>query len=138
MTYLRLSVCLAILLLVPVNAQRQTSFMVYGHGLTSCGKWLATPSPDDTEMLQWVLGYVTAAGFQSANFWNALLDSSPEIANQAKTYCASNRGAALCQSQLVRNTDSSAISAWLNQHCKEHPLQDLEDAAKTLVDELGK
>ena len=49
--------CLLLTCLLPVNAQRQTSYMIYGEGLTSCGKWLATPPPDDAAMHQWVLGY---------------------------------------------------------------------------------
>ncbi len=132
----RIVLIACLLLSVPGTAQRQTSYVVYGHGLTSCGKWLATPSPDDAAMLQWALGYVTAGGYYSAIVWNAVLDTSPELASAAKTYCAANRGEPFCQSQLVKATDSSAISAWLNQYCQTHPLEDLEDASRSLLEEL--
>jgi hypothetical protein len=35
---------------------------IYGGGASSCGKWLAADQEDHYFYLQWVLGYVSAAG----------------------------------------------------------------------------
>ena len=38
----------------------------------------------------------------------------------------------------ARDTDSQAITAWVDNYCREHPLNRLDEAAATLVGELSK
>jgi hypothetical protein len=81
--------------------------------VTTCGTWLAERGardwcehlwPDD---LEWVLGWVSAAGYYNGQ-----------------------RG--------LRHTDHDAVSAWLDNYCREHPLNELYEAAAVLVYELSK
>jgi hypothetical protein len=84
-------------------------FHVYGPGTLSCGTWLANRGIVNAHLgqLDWVLGFVSAAG--GYNVLGAL-----------------------------RKTDSDAVSAWVDNYCREHPLNDLADAAGHLVVELSK
>jgi hypothetical protein len=88
-------------------------------------------------MLQWTLGYVTAAGYYTAAIWNSLLDANPDLATFLSTYCSQQPAARLCRNQLVKKTDADAISAWLNLYCRDHPIDDLETANRALVESLG-
>ena len=38
----------------------------------------------------------------------------------------------------LRDTGHDAISAWADKYCREHPLDKITQAAKSLVDELSK
>jgi hypothetical protein len=37
----------------------------------------------------------------------------------------------------LRETDSAAIAAWVDNYCRQNPLKDIQDAAASLVSELG-
>ena len=38
---------------------------------------------------------------------------------------------------LLRNTDSSAVTAWVDKYCAEHPLDTIYKAAEVLASELA-
>ena len=38
----------------------------------------------------------------------------------------------------LRHTDADAISAWVDNYCRANPLNQIKDAADSLVDELAK
>jgi hypothetical protein len=38
----------------------------------------------------------------------------------------------------LRETDSDAVAAWVDKYCREHRLNNVKDAAASLVDELSK
>jgi len=80
----------------------------YGAGGPSCGKWLAERKGTNWyTMGQWLLGWLTAAGYYNV------------------------RGG-------LRETDSDAATAWVDNYCREHPLDNLVVAPGHLVDELSK
>jgi hypothetical protein len=84
---------------------------LYGAGASSCGKWLADrQSPIHSVELNWVLGFLTA----SEDFIGQFHLPSP------------------------RQTDSNAITAWVDKYCRENPLKSIADASVNLVLELSK
>lgn len=38
----------------------------------------------------------------------------------------------------LRDTDAEAVAAWVDNYCREHPLNNIREAAASLVDELAK
>jgi hypothetical protein len=38
----------------------------------------------------------------------------------------------------LRETDNDAVDAWVDKYCHEHPLNEIREAATSLVDELSK
>ncbi len=82
--------------------------IVYGSGVGSRGKWLAADSnaADHATKLNWVLGWLSAAGNYNA------------------------RGE-------LKETDSAAISAWIDNYRHAHPLDLICQAADALVIELS-
>jgi hypothetical protein len=67
----------------------------YGAGESSCGTWLTDRRANNWfDDLEWVLGWVSAAG-----------------------YCHVQQGPG-----ALRLTDRDAITAWLDKYCREHPL----------------
>jgi hypothetical protein len=39
---------------------------------------------------------------------------------------------------VLRKTDADAVDAWVDKYCRENPLNNVKDAAASLVDELSK
>jgi hypothetical protein len=87
-------------------------------------------------MLQWTLGYLTAASY-TATMWNTVLKSSPELSKAAAKYCRQHPANQLCQSERFKDTDSNTVAGWLNQYCKQHPSDDLETASRRFIDGLS-
>jgi len=83
-------------------------FIVYGSGAKSCGKWLAVRSGGDYDLQ---LQWVLG-WFSAAGFYDVHGD--------------------------LRDTDSDAITAWLDKYCRENPLKGINDAAAQLVRTLSK
>jgi hypothetical protein len=83
--------------------------MIYGVGNHSCGKWLAASHTSDAwfEQMNWVLGWVSAAGHYDVH-------------------------------GELRETDSDAIGAWVDNYCHKYPLRTIDDASAALVHELAK
>ena len=83
-------------------------FMSYGSGAASCGKWLASShdSGDRNRKLNWVLGWLSAAGYYD------VLGS-------------------------LKETDSDAIAAWVDNYCRDKPLDTISNAASALVRTLA-
>jgi cytochrome P450 len=95
---------------ISLPAHAPGKFTLYGLGNESCDKWLAEARDPNgiffNSMLNWVLGFTSAAGYYDV------------------------RG-------VLRETDSAAISAWIDKYCRQHPPDHLQDAAKYLVNELS-
>jgi hypothetical protein len=93
-----------------VSASPKRTYM--GAGGVSCGIWLearqrATRGNTD-DMLAWVQGFLSGINM-------ALYQSNPDF--------------------LVE-TDAQGISAWLDNYCRQHPLENLINASGTLISEL--
>jgi HdeA/HdeB family len=133
-----LLVVVAVLLLsLRSDGQQQTTFEKYGSANTTCGTWLTTSGPSHDAMLEWTLGYLTAAGYYTAAIWNGLLAANTPLATELSDYCKRQPDARLCTNQLIKKTDPDAISSWLNGYCGDHRSQDLETASRALVESLG-
>jgi len=90
--------------------------VTYGAGTDSCGTWLASRNAKDTGgvvrrgiNVQWLLGWVSAAGYYE------------EALNEP-----------------LRKTDGPALIAWVDNYCREHPLDPIALAATKLVATLAK
>lgn len=118
---------------VPTGRGKSADYWVYGAGSDSCGTWLQHRRNIDASLRStgntwdgvtqvtgndmiplalergWVLGYVSGAGTILTGL---------------------NAGLA--------ETDVDAIIAWTDQHCGGHPLDSLEQATATLLEELVK
>jgi hypothetical protein len=85
-------------------------FTNYGPGTASCGTWLAEHGTPMQQMQHYVLGSSVLGWVTAAGYYGAHL----------------------------RHTDADAISAWVDNYCREHPLNKIQEAAAILVDELSK
>lgn len=81
----------------------QAVFWVLGSGTISCGKWLEYRHGDAGPEESWVNGYLT--GRQDG-------------------------GLGLTKSQVG---DVPGRSAWIDQYCQSHPIDDLTDASRALL-----
>jgi|SRR6516165_6960445 len=95
---------------ISVPAYAAGKFTLYGLGNASCGKWLAE------------------AGDPNGMFFNSMLSWVLGFTSAAGYYDV--RG-------VLRETDSAAISAWVDKYCRQHTDDHLQDAAKYLVLELS-
>jgi hypothetical protein len=91
------------------NAGAAGTATTYGAGTESCGKWVASGNDDVWHHLQ--LNWVLG-WISAAGHYNVHGN--------------------------LKETDSDAISAWVDNYCKEHPLDDISEAAAALVRELAK
>jgi hypothetical protein len=84
---------------------------LYGAGNRSCGNWLADRGnvTHETE-LNWVLGWLSASGAFIATVTKGSL----------------------------RHTDADAVAAWVDKYCRAYPINNIGDAASSLVVELSK
>jgi hypothetical protein len=81
----------------------------FGAGGHSCGTWLETRQNQDAARVgreSWVLGYVSGA--------NSSKDGD----------------------DFLVEPDAQAIFAWLDNYCRQHPLERLVKASSMLIDEL--
>jgi hypothetical protein len=81
----------------------------HGAGGVSCGRWLELRPEKNAETVQlrsWVQGYVSGA--------NGYLQSTDFLAD----------------------LDAPAIFAWLDNYCRQHPLEKLIEASDALIYEL--
>jgi hypothetical protein len=85
---------------------------IHGPGAgTSCGKWLEERQKrgvGDVQLQGWVLGYLSGANV-----------------NQQGT-------------DFLVAVDAAAISAWLDNYCRQHPLEMLWEASDSLILDLAK
>jgi len=103
---------MAALLLVSVSAE---AYMRYGHGNKSCGEWTQNQqSGDSSAEAQWVLGWISAAG-----------------------YYAVAKGMDNATGTLVK-IDFAAIVTWVDDYCRRKPLNTVAHAAEAAVKELAK
>lgn len=110
-------VCLvAILVCMTFSEAGAAGPQLLGVGGKSCGTWTAARAkPDNVDndvkwnMIQWILGYVTAAN----------------------SYLAP-------RSDLTNGIDNQGLLAWIDKHCREEPLHDIAFASRALVVELMK
>jgi hypothetical protein len=80
-----------------------------GAGTVSCGTWLEVRKSRgwaEVENQSWVLGYVS-----DANFYQQSTD-------------------------FLAAPDAQAIFAWLDNYCRQHPLEKLLEASQSLIYEL--
>ncbi|HEX3486256.1 MAG TPA: hypothetical protein VHT51_14430 [Micropepsaceae bacterium] len=104
-----------------VWADEGAQYMVLNTGRVSCGSWnqfrgAAKQDKYDVRSVQaeeWVSGYITAVNAQ-------LLPT--------------DRGAAR---NLIEQTDSEGVFAWIDSYCAAHALLPLSEAASALVSELS-
>jgi hypothetical protein len=102
---------IATLLLVAAisTAQAQTenikTVIEPGTGGVSCGKWTNTPkrSPQHEIYRQWVVGFVSGVNFENA------------------------------EGDFLRNTDSDALTPWIDNYCRQNPLHHITQAMIELV-----
>ena len=103
-------VAIACLLLGHGFASARGMYQVYGQGTLSCGRWTEDNRAGRDKHLQtWVIGFVSGA-------------------------CA-----ALAASKVeLRQTDSDAMAAWIDQYCAAHPLETVGTATEELVLEFAR
>jgi hypothetical protein len=82
----------------------------YGQGNLSCGRWLTDRRSDQATSLSDISWVL--GWLSAAGYYDA-------------------RGA-------LRDTDANAVDAWVDKYCREHPLNDIQDAAVSLGDQLSK
>jgi len=83
-------------------------YTVFGYGTQSCGRWTAEKEKDavDRDIFHsWVTGYMTAY-----SKWVEKTQDSP-----------------------VNSSDPIGAFAWIDNYCKEHPLDNVDGAAEQLI-----
>jgi hypothetical protein len=91
------------------------TFMTLGAGLKSCGTWTKERSeagPGKYNSAAWVQGYITAF-----NYWNA----GPKDTNH-----------------ITEGIDLHGILAWIDNYCRDNPLEDVAGATANLLTDLRK
>ena len=94
----------------PLPSFSAEDYMAERHGATSCGKWIEARKSQDSDPMALLLS-VWVSGFVS--------------------------GAGVTGTEL-KYIDPSARANWVDNYCKEHPLDDVSTAAEQLVVELRK
>jgi hypothetical protein len=94
----------------PLLSLSAEDYMAERHGAASCGKWIEARKNQDSDPMALLLS-VWVSGFVS--------------------------GAGSTGTQL-KYIDPSARANWIDNYCKEHPLDDVATAAEQLVIELRK
>lgn len=103
---------LAALLVGSVTAHGYTR---YGDGNKSCGEWTQIKkNGDSSATAQWVLGWISAAGYYSV---------AKGIDND---------------SGILVTIDSAEIVAWVDDYCRLKPLNTVAHAAEAAVKELAR
>lgn len=96
-------------------AQPET-YMVYGEGQKSCGSWVADTDARPSSNMRandrvWVLGFVSGVGYRQT--WDP-----PKLGE-------------------LKATDSNALTVWMDNYCRAHPLDSIVKGASALVTELA-
>lgn len=88
---------------------------LYSSGADSCGKWTRQSNSDDPNlkpavwvMRAWIYGYISGV--------------DAYISQEEPFY--------------IKNTDTQAITQWMDSYCEENPLKIIADAADKLLLEL--
>jgi len=97
------------LLILASNAYARDTYTVYGPGNDSCGKWLdaRAKEPNYSAFVQVYSAWVLGYVTAYGNY-------GPDL----------------------KRTDASAIDAWVDNYCRQNPLDNLNTAAKNLVEAL--
>jgi hypothetical protein len=93
---------------------------VYGYGMVSCGQWLKDTKDKPIVAAagtQWLLGYVTA------------------LTRLGAAYGIPGKAGPI---PPLARSDADAMTAWVDNYCAEHPLEQFEEAALWLSIELRK
>ncbi|MCI0561072.1 MAG: hypothetical protein MN733_21510 [Nitrososphaera sp.] len=84
---------------------------VYSVGTRTCGAWVEARRKDDWyQMGQWILGYVSAAGFYAGYY----------------------------KDRSLKDSDSGAFLTYMDNYCQQHPLELFETGVRQLIEELRK
>jgi hypothetical protein len=100
----------------PAHAVPPGQYNGYGAGTQSCGQWLASRLHG-----QEVLPHQSDANPNNLSWVLGWLSAAGYYLPSA-----------------LRDTDPDAVAAWVDNYCREHPLEKLQVAAASLVDELSK
>jgi len=106
----RTSLLAARLLMFPTNRMAAQEQAVLGQGNVSCGTWLEPQRwrRSISGRVAWILGYITAFNQYG---------SKPE-------------------GDVTGGKETEQIMAWIDNHCRRHPTDNLHRASAALVDEL--
>lgn len=101
-----LSLALLLSGIVAANAQETT---IIGSGQRSCGAWAQSEknSVDYVEQEEWLWGYVSA--------YNSFVDARHNVS---------------------RGGDGYGMAVWMDNYCKNHPLEFVANAADQLIAEM--
>jgi hypothetical protein len=97
-----------------LSAAPVSSARIFGHGLSSCGKWTdvrRSQSPDNIAHASWAIGYLSGI-------------------NQVIS--------AYEKKDILIRQDAQALLAWLDNYCRANPLETVGKALDLLTDELVK
>jgi hypothetical protein len=103
--------CLSLLL--SSSAAHSRGFIILGQGNVSCGKWTDGRRTNGASALgysSWVLGYLSAY----------------------------NSYALKHSSDITQGTDNSGVLAWIDNYCRDNPLENIRSATDALIIELQK
>jgi hypothetical protein len=101
--------CLLVLILDERSAGQQTpqgQFMLYGAGVQSCGTW--TQNRRSQSNLQYLMSQWVMGWVSARGYYGT----------------------------PMRKADADALDGWIDNYCREHPLEQLKGAAEALVREL--
>lgn len=97
-------------------------YQAWGSGLFNCGKWTQDNDPLMRNLqVQWVMGWMSAIDYQMAAM-RRLKQEYP--------------GLAIFPFTSLAKTDADAIQGWIDKYCRDHPLDQVRNAAIELVAEL--
>jgi hypothetical protein len=93
--------------------------LLVGAGIQSCGTWRTQDrqSSSSIAVVQWVLGYISSANTFAP-----------------RTYLTPNEQEKV--PDVLRGLDANAIITWMDNYCREHPLDQISTAASDLMMEL--
>lgn len=108
-------VVLACAMMLPMElasaADKNGRSVVYGHGNSSCGKFIEAKQKDEQihilMVMSWVSGYLSRFNYVTPGTYS-----------------------------IFGDTDNASIEAWLHKYCMEYPLKDISDAMPWLIVEL--
>jgi hypothetical protein len=116
-------ICLTFVLLSPLMASAQRVASMYGLGNDSCGAFVeALSRHPSTAGLDW-----------EGDHWLALSASYVEwLLGFITAFNMTNS-----QGRNLNGADRAGVALWANNWCREHPMQQLRDAAWALIKEQG-
>jgi hypothetical protein len=103
----RLLLLLTALAVVVLTGPARAGYHLVGVGASSCGTWLAdradTRNMPSLNTQSWVLGFLSGVGFMGNGF------------------------------DPLQGLDANAVTAWLDNYCRTHSLENLGKAAGALI-----